>query len=64
MAANGAGILVTGDPDGTKSAQIWWIDSGIDGDGTDVSLSDVHLLVTSATDVDLDLITSNQFIVA
>ena len=64
MAANGGGILVTGDPDGSKSVQIWWIDSGLDGDGSDVSLSDVHLLVTSAADVDLDLITSDQFILA
>ncbi|MFL2823837.1 MAG: beta strand repeat-containing protein, partial [Alphaproteobacteria bacterium] len=63
MAANGAGIIVVGNAADTPAAplQIFWIDSALDGDGTDVTVADVHLLVQSSANVDLDLFVVGQF---
>jgi len=65
MAANGAGVLVTGSSEDTPESpiQIWWIDSGLDGDGTDVTANDVKLLVQSADLLDLNLMTAEQLLV-
>ena len=62
MTANGAGVIVSGDEAGSK-IQIWWIDSLLDGDGTDVTTADVQLLVTSAGDLNIDQLYTDQFIV-
>ena len=62
MTADGAGVLVTGD-DTTAKVQIWWIDSGLDGDGTDVTTADVQLLVTSAGDLTFTNLYTDQFLV-
>ena len=61
MAANGAGIIVAGDPDGGTKLQVFWIDSALDGDGSDVTVADVHLLIQTAADVDLDAFVVGQF---
>ena len=62
MADNGGGIVVHGDVAGaTTPIQIWWIDAGLDGDGTDVTAADVKLLVTSSVNLDLDLMHTDQF---
>ena len=63
LADNGAGVIVHGDAGGaTMTVTIWWVDSLIDGDGTDVTAADVHLLITSAASVDLDTLHGAQFI--
>ena len=58
-----AAIMVTGN-DGTSGAvskiEIWWIDSLIDGDGSDVTAADVHLLVQSSGDHNIDQLMANQ----
>ena len=55
--------MVTGN-DGTSGAnskiEIWWIDSLIDGDGSDVTAADVHLLIQSAGDHNIDNLMANQ----
>ncbi len=53
MADNGGGIVVHGDVavGATTPIQIWWIDAGLDGDGTDVTAADVKLLVTSSVQI-------------
>ena len=62
MTDDGGGIVVHGDAGGaTTKVYIWWVDSGLDGDGTDVTAADVKLLVTSSTDLDLDLVHTDQF---
>jgi Ca2+-binding RTX toxin-like protein len=62
MADNGAGILVHGDDDGVGKLYIYWIDSLIDGDGTDVTAADVHLLYLTTNDItDADSLTSANF---
>ena len=65
MAANGSGVLVTGSSNNTAEApvQMWWIDSGLDGDGTDVTANDVKLIVQSSTDLDLNTLTAEQLLV-
>tara|TARA_B100001250_G_scaffold373766_1_gene360116 strand:+ start:16 stop:4242 length:4227 start_codon:yes stop_codon:yes gene_type:complete len=61
LAANGAGIVVHGDSDaGNDNVTIWWVDSLLDGDGTDVTTADVHLLMTT-NDINLDSLTDAQF---
>jgi len=63
LADNGAGIIVHGDAAGVNSKiTIWWVDSLIDGDGTDVTAADIQLLITSAGNIDLDLMHGAQFI--
>jgi len=63
LADNGAGVIVHGDAAGANSKiTIWWVDSLIDGDGTDVTAADVHLLITSVGNIDLDLMHGAQFI--
>ena len=62
MTANGAGIVVAGDETGSK-VQIFWVDSALDGDGTDVTVSDVHELVISAGAISIDALTVDQFLV-
>ena len=64
MADNGAGVIVHGESADatTQTVTIWWVDSLIDGDGTDVTAADIHLLVTSAGNLDLDLLHGAQFI--
>ena len=62
MADDGGGIVVHGDESGaTTKIYIWWVDSGLDGDGTDVTAADVKLLVTSSANLDLDLMHTDQF---
>jgi hypothetical protein len=62
LADNGAGIIVHGDAAGANSKiTIWWVDSLIDGDGTDVTAADIQLLVTSVGNIDLDLMHGAQF---
>jgi Ca2+-binding RTX toxin-like protein len=63
MTANGAGIIIAGnDAAGVVAPmQIFWIDSALDGDGTDVTVADVHLLVQTAGNFDLDTLTVGQF---
>jgi Ca2+-binding RTX toxin-like protein len=62
---NGAGIIIHGSTENTPNAKltIWWVDSALDGDGTDVTTADVQLLVTTSVNVDLDLFTNAQFLV-
>jgi hypothetical protein len=60
---NGAGVIVHGDADAASiKVTIWWVDSLIDGDGTDVTAADVQLLITSAGVLDLDTLHGAQFI--
>ncbi len=63
LTANNSAIMVTGN-DGTSGAnskiEIWWIDSLIDGDGSDVTAADVHLLIQSAGDHNIDNLMANQ----
>jgi Ca2+-binding RTX toxin-like protein len=63
MAANGAGIIIVGNASDSAVApmQIFWIDSALDGDGTDVTVADVHLLVQTSANVDLDTFVVGQF---
>ena len=62
MADSGAGILVHGDDDGVGKLYIYWIDSLIDGDGTDVTAADVHLLYLTTNDItDADNLTAANF---
>jgi Ca2+-binding RTX toxin-like protein len=61
---NGSGIIVKGDKDAsTTKLTIWWVDSALDGDGTDVTAADVHLLITSAANLDIDSMHAAQFVV-
>jgi len=63
LTASNSAIMVTGN-DGTDGAvskiEIWWIDSLIDGDGSDVTAADVHLLVQSSGDHNIDQLMTNQ----
>ena len=66
MTSGGAGVLVTGSGNNVVESpvQIWWIDSNLDGDGTDVTLNDVKLLVESSANLDIDAFVVTQFLVA
>jgi hypothetical protein len=59
LTASNSAIIVTGNETGAK-IQIWWIDSLIDGDGSDVTTADVHLLIQSAGDHNVDQLMANQ----
>ncbi|MAU58350.1 MAG: hypothetical protein CMC33_01660, partial [Flavobacteriaceae bacterium] len=61
MADSGAGFLVHGDDDAAGNLRIYWIDSLLDGDGTDVTAADVHLLYISGNDLDIDDLTAANF---
>ena len=62
MADNGSGIVVFGDEAGANEpVYIYWVDSLLDGDGTDVTAADVHLLVMTQDDLDLDTLTVDNF---
>ena len=64
LADNSAGVIVHGDTaDANTVVTIWWVDNALDGDGTDVTAADVHLLVTTSANVDLDTMFGAQFIV-
>jgi len=64
LADNSAGVIVHGDIAGANApVTIWWVDNALDGDGTDVTAADVHLLVTTSADLDLDTLYGAQFIV-
>ena len=62
MGDNGAGIVAHGDKSGAAKITFWWVDSALDGDGTDVTAADVHLLITSVGNIDIDLMHGAQFI--
>ncbi len=63
MGTNGAGIVAHGDKDGATKITFWWVDSALDGDGTDVTAADVHLLITSAANLDIDTLDGDQLTV-
>ena len=62
MADNGSGIIAFGDvAGGNEPVYIYWVDSLLDGDGTDVTAADVHLLVMTQDNLDLDTLTADNF---
>ena len=63
MGDNGAGIVAHGDKSGAAKITFWWVDSALDGDGTDVTAADVHLLITSAANLDIDTLDGDQLTV-
>ncbi|HVO94115.1 MAG TPA: hypothetical protein VMT22_14790, partial [Terriglobales bacterium] len=58
--SGGKMILITGDAGGGDPARVWFIDSTLDGNGTNVTSTDVVLVGTTSGNFDLDtLITTN-----
>lgn len=61
LSSGGKAIIITGDASGNNDkSQIWYIDDALDGNAGTVSATDVVLVGTTASNMDLDtLITSN-----
>lgn len=61
FALNGKAVLVTGDASGANDiANIWFIDTSLDGNAANVTAADVVLVGTTAAAIDLDtLVTAN-----
>ena len=54
------GVILVGNIAGGAAAQVWYVDNSLDGNNAAVTTTDLNLVGTLATNIDVDLITGNQ----
>jgi hypothetical protein len=59
-ASVGASIVIVGDKDGGAAAEVWYVNSSLDGTAGSTTTNDVKLIGTLSTNIDIDAITGNQ----
>ena len=59
LTANNSAIVITGDNTGAD-IQVWWVDNAVDGDGSDVTTADVHLLAESSGNFNVNNLYADQ----